>query len=104
MSLILSQLPCAPRSHPANPGGKHQVGEGTTATGRLTGAPTPTGPDEARHIKTRGPRARQSSMPLAETKAHGQVQQNNGHRVPQTWEGSTKSTEPGQDRRGLRKT
>ena len=49
MSLVLGRPPRAPRSHPVKPGATAPgVGEGTTATGKPTGAPRATGPDEDR--------------------------------------------------------
>ena len=53
-SLVLGRPPRAPRSHPVKPGAG-AVGEGTTATGKPTGAPRATGPDEARRTNA-GPR------------------------------------------------
>ena len=56
MSLVLSRPPRAPRSHPVKPGATVPgVGEGTTATGKPTGAPRATVPDEERRT-TAGPR------------------------------------------------
>ena len=84
MSPVLGQPPRASRSHPVKPGAQAPgVGRGTTASGKPTGAPRGTGPDEARHT-TRGHQARQRSTPLATTKAHAQVPSNNGRRVPPT--------------------
>ena len=48
MSPVLSRPPRAPRTHQVEPGATAPgVGEGTTATGRPTGAPRATEPDEA---------------------------------------------------------
>ena len=56
MSPVLGRPPRAPRSDPVEPGAQAPaVGEGTTATGKLTGAARETGPDEARRINA-GPR------------------------------------------------
>ena len=47
MSPVLSRPPCAPRSHPVKPGAQApEMGKGTTASGKPTGAPRATGPDE----------------------------------------------------------
>ena len=49
MSPVLCRPPRAPCSHPVKPGATAPgVGEGTTATGKPTGAPRATGPDEER--------------------------------------------------------
>ena len=56
MSPFLSRPPRAPRSHPVKPGATAPwVGEGTTATGKPTGGPRATGPDEERRANA-GPR------------------------------------------------
>ena len=53
---VLGRPPHAPRSHPVKPEATAPgVGEGTTATGKRTGAPRATGPDEARRTNA-GPR------------------------------------------------
>ena len=53
---VLGRPPRAPRSHPVKPGATAPgVGEGTTATGKPTGAPRATGPDEERPTSA-GPR------------------------------------------------
>ena len=67
--------------------------KGTTASGKLTGAPTATRPDEARRT-TWGQEARQRGTPLATTTAHGQVRGNNGRRVPQTRTARATTTQP----------
>ena len=59
------------------------MGKGTTTSGKPTGAPRATGPDEARRT-TRGQQACQRGTSPATTKTHGQVPSNNGQRVPQT--------------------
>ena len=84
MSPVLGRLPRAPRSHPVKPGVQAPgLEKGTTASGKPTGAPRATGPDEPRR-STRGHEARQRGTPPATTKVHGQVPSNNGRRVPQT--------------------
>ena len=94
MSPVLGRPPRAPRSHPVKPGAQAPgVGKGTTASGKPTGAPRATGPDEARRT-TRGHEARQRGTPPATTKAHGQVPSHNGRRVPQTRTARTTRTEP----------
>ena len=56
MSPVPGRPPRAPRSHPVKPGATAPgVGEGTTATGKPTGAPRATGPDEERRTNP-GPR------------------------------------------------
>ena len=76
--------PRAPRSHQVKPGAQAPaVGKGTTAPGKPTGAPTGTGPDEARRT-TRGHEAHQRGTSPATTKAHGQVPSSDRRRVPQT--------------------
>ena len=56
MSLVLGRPPRAPRSHPVKPGATAPgVGEGITATGKPTGAPRATRPDEERRTNA-GPR------------------------------------------------
>ena len=56
MSPVLSRPPRAQRSHPVMPGATAPgVGEGTMATGKPTGAPRATGPDEERRTNA-GPR------------------------------------------------
>ena len=56
MSPVLGRPPRAPRSRPINPGAPALgVGGGITVTGKPTGAPRATGPDEARRTNT-GPR------------------------------------------------
>ena len=58
MSPVLGRPPRAPRSRPVKPGAQAPgVGKGTTASGKPTGAPRATGPDEARRT-TRGHGAR----------------------------------------------
>ena len=55
-SPVLGRPPCAPRSRPVNPRAQAPgMEKGTTALGKLTGAPRGTGPDEARRINV-GPR------------------------------------------------
>ena len=55
-SPVLGRPPRAPRSHPVKPVATAPgVGEGTTATGKPTGAPVANGPDEARRTNA-GPR------------------------------------------------
>ena len=56
MSPVLGRPPRAPRSHPVKLGAQAPgVGNGTTASGKPTGAPRATGPDEARHTKAGPP-------------------------------------------------
>ena len=56
MSPVLGRPPPAPRSHPVKPGATALgLGEGTTATGKTTGAPRATEPDEERRTNA-GPR------------------------------------------------
>ena len=56
MSRLLGRPSRAPRSRPVKPRATAPgAGEGTTATGKLTGAPRATGPDEARRTNA-GPR------------------------------------------------
>ena len=56
MSPVLGRPPCAPRSRLVKPAATAPgVGEGTTATGKLTGAARATGPDQARRTVA-GPR------------------------------------------------
>ena len=99
MSRVLGRPPRAPRSHPVKPGAQAPgVGKGTTASGKPTGAPRATGPDEARRT-TQGHEARQRGMPPATTKAHGQLQSNNGRRVPQTRRARTTRNEPRHENR-----
>ena len=74
------------------------VRKGTTASGKLTGAPRATTPDEARR-STRGHEARQRGTPPATTKAHGQVPSNNGHRMPQSRKARTTGNHPGHEDR-----
>ena len=94
MSPFLGRPPRAPRSHPVKPGAQAPgVGKGTTASGKPTGAPRATGPDEARRT-TRGHEARQRGTPPATTKAHGQVPSSDGRRVPQTRKARTTHNEP----------
>ena len=94
MSPVLGRPPRAPRSHPVKPGAQAPgVGKGTTVSGRPTGAPRATGPDEAR-CTARGHEARQRGTPPATTKAHRQVASHNGRRVPQTRRARTTRTEP----------
>ena len=69
------------------------VGKGTTLTGKPTGAPRATGPDEARRT-TRGHEARERCTPPATMKAHRQVPSSDGCRVPQTRRGRTTRNEP----------
>ena len=56
MSPVLRRPPRAPRSHPVMPGA-HPPGvkNGTTASGKPTGAPRATGPDEARRTRAEPP-------------------------------------------------
>ena len=94
MSPVLGRPPRAPRSHPVKPGAQAPgVGKGTMASGKPTGAPRATGPDEAWRT-TRGHEARQRGTPPATTKAHRQVPSSNGRRVPQTRRARTTSTKP----------
>ena len=94
-----SEGPRAPRSRPVNQGAKALgVGKRTTASGKPTGAPRATGPDETRRT-TRGHEARQRGTPPATTKAHGHVPSNNGYRVPQTRTARTTRNEPGHENR-----
>ena len=94
MSLVLGQPPRAPRSRPVNPGAKADgMGKGTTASGKPTGAPRATGPDEARRT-TRGHESRQRVTPPATNTAHRQVPSNNGRRVPQTRTARAATTRP----------
>ena len=94
MSPVLGRPPRAPRSHPVKPGAQAPgVGKGTRASGKPTGAPRATGPDEARRT-TRGHEARQRGTPPATTKAHGQVPSSNGRQVPQTRRARTTRTKP----------
>ena len=82
MSPVFGQPPRAPRSRPVNPGAKAPgMGKGTTASGKPTGAPRATGPDEARRT-ARGHEARQRGTLPATTTGHGMVPGNNGCRVP----------------------
>ena len=84
MSPVLGRPPRAPRSHPVKPGAQAPgVGKGTTASGKPTGAPKATGPDEGRRT-TRGHEARHRGTPPATTKAHGQLPSSDGRRLPQT--------------------
>ena len=69
------------------------MGKGATASGKPTGAPRSTGPDEERRT-TRGHEALQRGTPPATTTAHGQVPGNNGRRVPQTRTARTTTTQP----------
>ena len=93
MSPVLGRPPRAPRSRPVKPGAQARgLGKGTTASGKPTGAPRATGPDEARRT-TRGHQARQRGTPPATTKAHGQVPSHNGRRVLQTRRARTTRTE-----------
>ena len=94
MSPVLGRPPRAPRSRPVNPGAKAPgMGKGTTASGKPTGAPRATGPDEARRT-TRGHEARQRGTPPATTTSEGQVPGNNGRRVPQTRTARITTTQP----------
>ena len=74
MRPVLGQPPRAPHSRPVDPGARAPgMGEGTTATGKPTGAPGATGLDqEARHRGT---------LP-ATTTTQDQVPSNNSHGVP----------------------
>ena len=93
MSPVLGRPPCAPRSCPANPGLRAPgVGEGTLATGKPTGAPRATGPDEERRTN-RGREARQRGMQPATTTAQDQVPTNNGRPVPQSRTARTMRTQ-----------
>ena len=65
-------------------------GKGTTGSGRLTGAPRATGPEEAR----RSTQAHQRGTPPGTTKGHGQLPSNRGHRVPRTQTVRTTLNEP----------
>ena len=99
MSPVLGQPSRALRSRQVNPWAKAAwLEEGTTATGKPTGAPRATGPVEARRTR-QGQKARQRGTPPATTKAHGQVLSNNVHRVPQTKETRTTRNEPRHGRR-----
>ena len=94
MSLVLGRPPRAPRTDPVKPGAQAPgVGKGTTASGKPSGAPRVTGPDQAR-LTTRDHEARQRGTPPATTKGHGQVPSNNGHQVPQTRRARTTRNEP----------
>ena len=94
MSPVLGRPPRAPRSRPVKPRAQAPgVGKHTMSSGKPTGAPRATGPDQARRT-TRGHKARQRGTPLAATKAHGQVTSNNGRRVPQTRRARTTRNEP----------
>ena len=94
MSPVPGRPPRAPRSHPVKPGPQALgLGKGTTASGKPTGAPRATGPDEARRT-TRGHEARQRGTPPARTKAHEQVPSSNGRRVPQARRARTTHTKP----------
>ena len=94
MSPVLGRLPRAPRSRPVKPGAQGPgLEKGTMTSGKPTGAPRATGPDEAWRT-TRGHEARQRGTPPATTKAHGQVQSHNGRCVPQTRRARTTCTEP----------
>ena len=64
-------------------------GEGTTATGKPTGAPRATRLEEAR----------QRGTPPAKTTAQDQVRRNDGHRVPQTRTARATSAQPRHARR-----
>ena len=93
MSPVLGRPPRTPRRRPVKPGTQAPgLGKGTTASGKPTGAPRVTGPDEARRT-TRGREARQRGTPPATTKAHGQVPSHNGCRVPQTRRARTTRTQ-----------
>ena len=84
----------APRSHPVKPGAQAPgVGNGTTVSGKPTGALRATGPDEAQRT-TPGHEACQSGTPPATTKAHGQVPSSDGRRVPQTRRAHPTRNEP----------
>ena len=99
MGLVLGRPPRAARSHPVKLGAPAPgVGKGTTASGKSTGAPGATGPDEARRT-TRGHKARQRGTPPATTQTHGQVASNNGRRVPQTRRARTTRNEPRHENR-----
>ena len=99
MRPVLGRPPRAPSSHPVKPGAQAPgLGKGTTASGKPTGAPRATGPDEARRT-TRGHEARQRGRPPATTKAHGQVPSNNGRRVPQTRRVRTTRNQPRHENR-----
>ena len=94
MRPVLGRPPRAPRSRPVKPGAQApEVGKGTTASGRPTGAPRATRPDEARRT-TQGHEARQRGTPPATTEPHGHVPSHNGRRVPQTPRARTTRTEP----------
>ena len=83
-----------PAQPPINTGAKAPgMGKRTTASGKATGAPRATRPDEAR-CTTRGHEARERGTPPATTRAHGQVPGNNGRRVPQTRTVRATTTQP----------
>ena len=69
------------------------MGKGTLASGKPTGAPRATEPDEARRT-TRGHEARQRGTPPATTTAHGQEPGNNGRRVPHNRTVRATTTQP----------
>ena len=99
LSAVLGPPACATRSCPVKPGAQAQwVGKGTTASGKPTGAPRATAPDEARPT-ARCQVARQRITPPATTKAHGNLPSNNGRQVPQTPRARTTSNQPRHDSR-----
>ena len=58
------------------------MGDETTVTGKLTGGPRTTGPDDARRATPRQEARQRGTRPVT-TKAHGEVPRNNGPGVPQ---------------------
>ena len=87
-----------PRSRPASTcpaqppsktgGAEHPIGEGTTSTGKPTGALRAPGPDEAQRTKA-GPRGTLERHTAGHNHSTGERAKQYGHRVPQTREART---------------
>ena len=97
-SPVLGRPPRAPRSCRGNPGLKAPGRGWHHRDGQPTRALTATGLEEARR-NTRGHEACRRGTPPSTAKAHGRVQSNNGHRVPQTREVRKERNEPRHGRR-----
>ena len=99
MSPVLGRPSRAPRSRPVNPGAKAPgLGKDTMASGKTTGEPRATQPDEARRTR-QCHEGRRRGTPPATTKAHRQVPSNNGRRVPQTRTARTTRSQPHHENR-----